>query len=101
MALRWKRGRRRWRLKSFQRLRRSLSVFVVVDLVHQRHELRDGIVELDILVYLPFHALYFHAERQHPLHVFVVVRDVEMRLRHEVFDEVARLGQEMLHHAPT
>ena len=75
-------------------------VFVVVDLVHQRHELRDGIVEFDILVYLPLHALDFHAERQHPLHVVVVVRDVEVRLRHEVFDEVARLGQEMLHHAP-
>ena len=78
-----------------------MRVFVVVDVVHERDELRDGAVKLDVLELLLLHALDLGAERQHPLHVLVVVRGVKVRLRHEVADEGVRLGQELLHHGPT
>lgn len=78
-----------------------MRVFVIVDVVHQRHELRDRVVEFDVLELLLLHTLDFGAQRQHPLHVLVVVRGVEVRLRHEVLDEIVRLGHELLHHGPT
>lgn len=79
-----------------------LSVFVVVDVVHQRYELGDRVVEFHMLVFPLLHALYFHAQRQHPLHVSVVVRGVEtvMGLRHVVLDEIPCLGQKLLRHGP-
>ena len=65
---------------------------MIVNVVHQRHELRDSRVEFDMWVFLLLDALDLHAERQDALHVRVVVRDVEMRLRHVVFDKVVCLG---------
>lgn len=73
---------------------------MVVDVVHQRRELRDRVVELDVGELLLLHALDLHAQRQHPLHVAVVVRDVEPRLRHVVLDEVPRLDHQVPRHAP-
>ena len=55
-------------------------IFVVVNVVHQGHELRDCRVEFDVLELLLLHALYLHAQRQHALHVCVVVRGVEVGL---------------------
>lgn len=71
---------------------------MVVDVVHQCHELDDGLVEFDVGELLLLDAQYRHAEREDALHVRVVVRDIEMRLRHVVFDEVVRLGHQMPSH---
>lgn len=75
-----------------------LLVFVVVDVVHQSHELGDRLIELDVGELLLLDAQYRHAEREDALHVRVVVRDVELGLRHVVFDKVVRLGHQMPSH---
>ena len=76
-------------------------VLVIVDIVHQRDELRDRLVEFDMLVRRLLHALNLHAQRQHPPHVLVVVRDVKVRLRHVVFDEISRSPHQLPHHPRT
>ena len=97
----WVHGRRgRWQRGVVLR-RGLLPVFVVVDVVHQRHELRGRFVEFDVFVLRLLHALDLPAERQHALHVLVVVRGVETRRGHVVLDEVPRLRHQLLHHAAT
>ena len=63
--------------------------------MHEGHELRDGRVELDLRELLLLDAQDPHAERQHALHVRVVVRDVKGGLGHVGFDKVVRPGQEV------
>ncbi len=79
---------------------RRLAVLVVVDVVHEGHELRDCLVELDVLELLLLDAEDLHAQRQDPLHVPVVVRGVKVSLRHVRSDEVARPAQQLPHHGP-
>ena len=78
-----------------------LAVFVVVNVVHQGHEFGDGLVELDVFELLLLHAVYLHAERQHPLHMAPVVRDVKVRLRHVILDKLPRLGHQLPDHRST
>ena len=80
--------------------RGGLLVLVVVDVVHQRHELRDGVVELDVLVLLLLDPLDLHAQRHDPLDVLVVVGRVEPRRRHVLPDELPCPGQELPRHGP-
>ena len=72
-----------------------LLVLVVVDVVHECHEFRNGRVEFDLRELLLLDAQDAHAERQHALDVRVVVRDVKGGPGHVGFDKGVRAGQEV------
>ena len=72
-----------------------LLVFMIVDVVHQSHEFRDDRVEFDLREFLLLDVQNLHAERQHALHVRVVVRGVIGGPGHVIFDKVVRAGQEV------